>query len=293
MSWAIRYLDSDSFVLEKDSLEFLTGILGGQNKRAISQFSAQRVLLGSLHWSMGNKPLAKQYWMDGGADSSFFINKVRDIAREESLDYIDRAIFLSPTRSELLYYKGLYHEANGDGKTAGHLYEMAEMHDNWVDSALGFDVLYRRGALLFEQQRWEECRKVLLMAEELSADEAVDDTTSVAKVHRWLGILYQQQGNTQTARAHFSQSIELNPEDFWNYLSLGLIAEAEMQPPEIAFRYFDQARTAAPSALYAYVYPAQHYLGLNQLNQWRYFCEQTPWYLRHEPQWLEVCQPTP
>jgi tetratricopeptide (TPR) repeat protein len=293
MSWTLRYLASDGHVLEEDELESIADSLDRQNQPVASRFSAPKVLLGNLYWTAGDETSAKQYWMDGGADSDFFIGMAGDIAQETSLDYIDRAISLSPTRSELLYYKGLYYETSGDGETASYWYALAEMQDNWLDPALSFRVFYEHGALLFQREQWQDAQRVLLRAEGLSTAVAIDSKRELAMVHRWLGLLYQQQGDLRVAHTHFLQAIELYPQDYWNYLSLALIAEAENQSPETVFWYFDQARIAAPSAVYAYVYPAQHYLGLNQREQWQYFCERTPWYLREEQQWLDVCRSAP
>lgn len=291
MSWALKYLTSDDFVLGEDELQSIFDVLNEQSETTASQFSAQKELLGSLCWDIGDETSARQYWIEGGITSDFFIGKVKDLTQRVSLDYIDRAIFLSPSRSELLYYKGLYFEANGDSESAKHWYEMARIQDQWVDLALAFDVLYKRGDWLFQQQQSAEAEEVLLMAVKIADTVKVDDVRNLAMAYRWLGLLYQQQGDIQTARSHFIKAVELSPEDFWNYLSLGLVAEAEKQSPEIVFRYFDQARIVAPSAIYAYIYPAQHYLGLNQRDQWQYFCEQTPRYLQKEQQWLDICRP--
>ena len=118
----------------------------------------------------------------------------------------------------------------------------------------------------------------------------VTDKRQVAITHRWLGIIAQNNGRLDEAKEHFIKATELYPEDFWNYLSLGLIAGTEKQPEKSDFKYFDYARTVAPYDLQAYIYPASHYFGLGQLDKWRYFCEKTPRPLQRQQQWLDVCR---
>lgn len=290
MVWALD-LVIDEHAIKEDKLEFITKILGRQSDTAPSSFSSRNLLLGNLYWHIGDEHLATRYWMEGGVGPDFFISKLDATTREENLDYIDRALSLSPNRSELLYYKGLYFEKGGDSESAEYWYRLAETQNNWIDLGAGFAVLYERGALLFEREQWEKAKEVLLKAESLSPAGNLTNTRKLAMVKRWLGIIYQEHGESRIARLRFLQAVVLYPQDFWNHLSLALIAEEEKQSPEIVFQYFDRARQVAPSNVYAYVYPAKHYLDLDQLNRWQYFCEQTPRNLKKDPQWKKLCEP--
>jgi tetratricopeptide (TPR) repeat protein len=291
MSLALNYSMSACKSIGEEEIKLIDGFL---NRRidSVSKFPSQDLLIGNLYWLMENNSLAIRHWVEGGIDASFFIEKVDNTTGKDDLDYIERALALSPTRSEILYYKGFYLEKHGDGKSAEYWYRRASLQSNWVDSDVAFSILYEHAALLFEQGEWKEAEKVLLKAEEVSSGLGVDNARDLAMINRWLGMIYQNWGEIQASRSRFLWAIELYPEDFWNYLSLALIAETEKQPPEVVFEYFDRAREVAPLQVYAYVYPAKHYLGLNQLNKWRYFCEETPKRLRQDSLWKETCVPS-
>ena len=103
------------------------------------------MIIGSLYWSIDEQNLAMKSWIDAGIQPEFFINKIESIAQQSSLNHINRAILLSPDRSELLYYKGLHFELNEDASTANQWYELAKKHNNWVNLSTSFDVLHQRG----------------------------------------------------------------------------------------------------------------------------------------------------
>jgi tetratricopeptide (TPR) repeat protein len=255
-----------------------------------SQESIRRITVGNLYWKTGNKELALNYWNKAGIEPEHFISRVNNIEQSSSLDFIDRAIALSPNRSELLYYKGLHFEKNADYVMAEQWYALAEKYDNWINPLTGFNVLYERGQLLYQNQKIIEAEKAFASALQFSDGIDAINNEKVASAHRILGLISQQNGNIATAKSHFLEAVQLNPEDFWNYLSLGLIAEAEKESEEVIFNYFNRAHIVAPRTLLAYVYPASHYFGGNQLDKWRYFCDITPESLHRQQQYKEACQ---
>ena len=258
-------------------------------KTSDSRTYLHKVVLGNLYWKTERRELAKDYWDKADIGPEFFVRKIEAIEQPSGLDYINRAIFLSPTRSELLYYKGLYFEKNGDFTTAKQWYDMAEENNKWINPVLTFDVLYERGQLLYQNKQYREAENVFNAAVKFSEETAIDNR-KIAALYRLLGVISQQNGQISLAKTYFLQAIKLNPEDFWNYLSLGLIADAEKESEETVFGYFDRARIIAPQNLLAYTYPASYYLGQNQFDKWRYFCQQTPQHFKQKQQWLDVCQ---
>lgn len=255
-----------------------------------SQENVHYIIVGNLYWEDGNEELALHYWIKAGIEPEFFINRINNIEQSSGLDFVNRAIALSPNRSELLYYKGLHFEKNFDYLSAGQWYALAKSQNNWVNPLTGFNVLYEHGQLLYQNHKIIEAEKMFTSA--LQFLDKIDeiDNEKVAAAYRILGLISQQNRNFTTAKSYFLEAIKFNPKDFWNYLSLGLLAEAEKESEMIIFDYFNYAHIVAPQTLLAYIYPASHYFGSNQLNEWRYFCEITPKSLQRQQQYLEVCQ---
>ena len=262
-----------------------------QRKYDTFQFRTHKLVLGNLYWKLGQQDLALEHWHDAGIEPVFFLRNLSNGDPQSDLDYIERAIALAPNRSELLYYKGFLFEKKGEFVQAKQWYDLAERLNNWSDQAVSFEVLYQRGQLLYEWQKFEMAYKVLSSAVKLAENNhtAIKDTASISMAYRRLGLISQTKGQYDLAESYFVKAIELNPKDFWNYLSLGLIAEAKGEPEEVIFQHFERASAIAPRNLFAYIYPASFYHGRNQIDRWRYFCEKTPSQLQMQQQWEEVC----
>lgn len=283
--------NQDAPVISGSQLSFIIKNLNTE-KASNSQVYIRNIIMGNLYWKAGNENLALNYWHAAGIEPDFFIREINGVEQPSGLDLINRAVTLSPGQSELLYYKGLHFEKNEDYVAANQWYSMAEQQNNWIDLAMGFDVLYERGQLLFQNQQYPKAEMIFTNAIEFHKDGAAVDEAKAATVYRLLGLISQQNGQISVAKSNFLEAVKLNPEDFWNYLSLGLIAEAEKESEAIVFDYFNHAHIVASQSLLAYVYPASHYLGRNQLDKWRYFCEKTPSNLQREELWLDVCKNT-
>lgn len=275
-------------VISRPYLSFMVQSLSAEQKND-SQESIRSVIVGNLYWETGDKELALNYWNKAGIEPEHFISRINNIEESSSLDFIDRAITLSPNRSELLYYKGLHFEKNADFILAEHWYVLAENQGNWINPLTGFNVLYEHGQLLYQNQKLLEAEKAFTSALQLLDESAEISNEKVSAAYRILGLISQQNGNISAAKNHFLEAVKLNPENFWNYLSLGLIAESEKESEEIIFDYFNHAHIVAPQTLLAYVYPASHYFGSNQLDKWQYFCDITPKSLQREQQYKEAC----
>lgn len=264
-----------------------------QSQTDLDTYSAKGIMLGELYWVNGDYERAVEVWNQSEIMPEQFLQIPNLTWSQEQLitrlAYLERAYALDPTRSEAPFVMGITFDLLGNLEQAELWYREAERIDNWVNHSLAFDVFYERGFILQNQNKDDEAEQAFQRALAFANGNVQILPNKLGQSHRQLGLIYQQDGKLDLAQQAFEKSIELIPDDIWNYLSLGVVADAQSESPEMTIKYFKSAHDVNPNNIYAYIYPANFYLNRHEMENWGYFCSLTPAYLQRDQAWQDVC----
>jgi tetratricopeptide (TPR) repeat protein len=151
---------------------------------------------------------------------------------QQSLDYYEQAITLSPNSAHLYNEYGLVYQAASDFEKAEELYQRSLSLDQEYDQTyLIVAELYRI------QQRWDEASAAYAQVVELKPRSV--------QAYSGLGYVYAQQGKLEEAIAANREVLELAPTDLASTRNLALLYQ-QSGDLESALEYATKARDLSP-----------------------------------------------
>jgi tetratricopeptide (TPR) repeat protein len=213
------------------------------------------------------------------------------------LDLLQWAQTLSPKRSEPLLYQGLILLRHEQIEEGNEVIEQAVALNGWENQLLALSLFRDVGASFVKYKRPE---MAILMYEQAAKHGRTIVATGgqpltlprlLGDAYRQLGLLYQQSGEMVKAEANFQAATEVQPENFWNYLSLVFLYQHRRASALEVEKLFQKAIAVAPTVSWPYVKAVEYYRSQQDIARQNRYCQLAPYLVQYSTEWRTVCDP--